>query len=87
MADRVIPHFQNDPGVPIVHVGTHEIMCIGALPPFDHPHVFLDLGADGEVICPYCSTLYRMRGDLGARDSEPAGCLWTGPALAPTRDG
>ena len=33
-------------------------MCIGALPPFDHPHVYLDMGAGSEAICPYCSTHY-----------------------------
>ncbi len=27
-------------------------MCIGALPPFDHPHVFIDMGAASEAICP-----------------------------------
>ena len=40
-------------------------MCVGAMPPFDHPHVFLDMGDDDEIICPYCSTLYRH--DPGAR--------------------
>lgn len=84
MADKVIPHFRNDVGAPIVHVGARELMCIGALPPFDHPHVFLDLGSDGEVICPYCSTLYRVRGDLAPRDCDPAGCLWTDAASAHT---
>ena len=41
-------------------------MCVGANPPFDHPHVFLDLGNDNEIICPYCSTLYRYAADLEA---------------------
>ncbi len=34
-------------------------MCIGEMPPFDHPHVFLDMGDATEIICPYCSTLFR----------------------------
>ena len=46
MADKAVPHFHNDLGVAVIHVGSKEFMCIGALPPFDHPHVFLDMGAD-----------------------------------------
>jgi uncharacterized Zn-finger protein len=55
MADVGVPHFHNDPGVPVIHLGSREFMCIGAKPPFDHPHVFLDMGSDDEIICPYCS--------------------------------
>ena len=54
MAETVVPHFHNDPGVAVIEIGAREFMCVGALPPLDHPHVFLDLGDDGEIICPYC---------------------------------
>jgi uncharacterized Zn-finger protein len=81
MADHTVPHFHNDIGVPIVQIGAHEFMCIGARPPFDHPHVFLDMGDDVEIICPYCSTLYRHRKGFAATETEPAGCLWQEPAL------
>jgi uncharacterized Zn-finger protein len=76
MADHAIPHFHNEPGVAAIHVGTKEFMCMGAKPPFDHPHVFLDMGAESEIICPYCSTLYKFRGDLGARQADPAACAY-----------
>lgn len=76
MADKGVPHFHNDPGVAIIHVGSHEFMCIGAKPPFDHPHVFLDMGSEHEIICQYCSTLYRFRTDLTAGRAEPAVCVW-----------
>lgn len=76
MADKAVPHFHNQPGVPVVRVGAHEFMCIGALPPFDHPHVFLDMGGDSEIICPYCSTLYRFEPRLGQAGADPADCLW-----------
>lgn len=74
MADHGIPHFHNEPGVAVVHVGTREFMCVGAKPPFDHPHVFLDMGADHEIICPYCSTLYRHDPKLKASECLPAEC-------------
>ncbi len=75
MADVSTPHFQNDIGVPIVQIGAREFKCIGAVPPFDHPHIFLDMGDDEEIICPYCSTLYRYRAGLKTSDTEPAGCF------------
>ena len=46
MADRFIPHFHNDLGVPSIRVGVKEFMCTGAKPPFDHPHIFIDMGSD-----------------------------------------
>lgn len=72
MADHAIPHFHNDAGAAVIHVGAHEFMCMGAKPPFDHPHIFLDMGSDHEIICPYCSTLYKFRADLGPRQADPA---------------
>ena len=70
MSDHVVPHFHNDAGVSVIEIGSQEFMCVGANPPFDHPHVFLDLGNDNEIICPYCSTLYRFATDLAAGEAE-----------------
>jgi uncharacterized Zn-finger protein len=75
MADQVVPHFHNDAGVPVIEIGSQEFMCVGANPPFDHPHVFLDLGNDNEIICPYCSTLYRFAADLKAGEARPPECV------------
>ena len=61
-------------------------MCVGARPPFDHPHVFLDMGDDHEIICPYCSTLFGMRGSGHGRfpasrmRAEGQGSLTSAPA-------
>ena len=74
MADHVVPHFHNDSGVPVIEIGATRFMCIGANPPFDHPHVFLDMGSDSDVICPYCSTVYRHAPALGAGESNPPEC-------------
>lgn len=51
-------------------------MCVGAEPPFDHPHVFLDMGAESEKVCPYCSTLFRHVGSLGENETRPEGCAF-----------
>jgi uncharacterized Zn-finger protein len=81
MAEAVVPHFHNDSGVAVIEIGAHEFMCIGARPPLDHPHVFLDMGHDGEIICPYCSTLYRLDAALDPRAARPAECAFE-PAAA-----
>ena len=82
MVDRIVPHFHNQPGVPIIEIGVREFMCIGALPPFDHPHVFLDMGDDAEIICSYCSTLYRFDARLDPHTARPAACALAETAVA-----
>ena len=42
-------------------VPVREFECTGASAPFDHPHIFLDMGSETEIVCPYCSTRYRYR--------------------------
>ncbi|WAJ30754.1 zinc-finger domain-containing protein [Antarcticirhabdus aurantiaca] len=76
MAGSLIPHFQNDAGHDVIEIGVTEFMCCGASPPFDHPHVFIDMGNDGEKVCSYCSTLYRYNPKLHADETQPAGCLF-----------
>lgn len=78
MADVGTPHFCNDRGADKVQIGVTELQCMGASPPHDHPHVFLDMGADRQIICPYCSTLYVLDERLHADETEPAGCAYKG---------
>lgn len=73
MADHSIPRFHNDPGVQTIRVRVKEFMCTGARPPFDHPHIFIDMGSDGEAICSYCSTRYLFDQSLSAI-CAPAEC-------------
>ncbi|WAC26036.1 MULTISPECIES: zinc-finger domain-containing protein [unclassified Ancylobacter] len=82
MAGHVVPHFHNSAGVPKISIGAKEFMCVGARPPFDHPHVFLDMGSDDEIICPYCSTLYAYDHHLHGTESNPPGALYEAPAAA-----
>lgn len=71
MAEHSVPHFHNNAGLATIAVGSKEFMCIGAKPPFDHPHVYLDMGTEAEIICPYCSTLYRFDAALKPGHSTP----------------
>lgn len=82
------PHFHNELGVAQVRVGVKEFMCIGALPPFDHPHIFIDMGDKNEAVCPYCATPFVYDQHLDGR-CAPAECAYllehevqfSGPAL------
>ncbi len=73
MAHGTTPHFHNQPGLAKVKVGAREFMCIGALPPFDHPHIFIDMGSGRDAICPYCSTHYVYDASLGDH-ADPQSC-------------
>lgn len=75
MSDSIVPHLANDQGAAKILVGVTELNCVGARPPYDHPHVFLDMGSDGQVLCPYCSTLYVNDSRLKADETDPKGCV------------
>jgi uncharacterized Zn-finger protein len=76
MAKFGVPHFHNDVGVEKIHIGVKEFQCMGARPPMDHPHVYLDMGSDDQIVCPYCSTLYIYDGNLRPDQSDPPYCLY-----------
>lgn len=75
MAASIVPQFANDTGVEKVFIGVREFKCMGARPPFDHPHVFLDMGSDSQILCPYCSTLFLHDPRLKPDESDPKECL------------
>ena len=63
--------FTTTPASPTITVGVKEFMCMGAKPPFDHPHIFIDMGGDKEAICSYCSTRFVYDPALGRTPSRP----------------
>jgi len=76
MADHTMPHFHNSQGLGQIEVGSKEFMCVGALPPFDHPHVYIDMGKDDDIVCPYCSTHYLYNARLAPGTAEPASAIY-----------
>ena len=70
------PKFHNEVGVPIVRIGCREFKCIGERPPQDHPHIYLNMGDASEIVCPYCSTLFRFDPSLGADEADPTDCAY-----------
>ena len=76
MAQHTTPHFHNSEGLARITIGAKEFQCVGAKPPFDHPHVFLDMGADNEIVCPYCSTLYVFDASLPSGAADPMSAIF-----------
>ena len=74
----------NDKGVDRIKVGVKEFQCMGAAPPFDHPHVYLDMGMRPRSSAPIAR---RFRDDaaLDAGESDPPSCVFvaTFPPGAP----
>jgi uncharacterized Zn-finger protein len=62
-------------GVPAIEIGSREFECVGALPPFDHPHIYIDMGDERETVCPYCSTLFRYDPALPPGAARPPEAL------------
>ena len=85
MAQTLVPHLVNDQGVDRIKIGVKEFQCMGAAPPHDHPHVYLDMGHEAQIVCPYCSTLFVHDGALKATESDPPACIYiaTTPPGAP----
>lgn len=78
MADISTPKFQNDMGLARIQIGAKEFECIGAKPPFDHPHIFIDMGDEDEAVCPYCSTVYKHDPKLPAGTARPSEARFKG---------
>lgn len=77
MAEHSVPNLANDVGAEKVFIGVKEFKCMGARPPYDHPHVYLDMGQDTQILCPYCSTLYVFDARLAADETDPASAIVT----------
>ena len=46
-----------------ITVDTDRVACDGGGGPLGHPKVYLNLGSEGRVECPYCSRVFVLRAD------------------------
>ncbi len=68
--------FKNDLGLEEIGIGVREFKCIGASPPHDHPHIYLNMRGADSIRCLYCNTRYIYRPNLGRFETEPPGSLF-----------
>ena len=76
MTDDAYAKFKNDNAVLEIRIGIKVFMCIGVSPPQDHPHVYLDMGKDDTIRCPYCATVFSFNARLDPGDAIPSDCLF-----------
>jgi uncharacterized Zn-finger protein len=76
MADYAYAKFRNDNAVSQIRIGIKVFKCIGVSPPQDHPHVYLDMGDDDTIRCPYCATLFRFDPRLHPDEADPPDSLF-----------
>lgn len=48
-----------------LHVNSKKISCEGGSKISGHPLVYLDMGKDDSIICPYCSKFFTIRKEVG----------------------
>ena len=53
-----------------VVVDSDQVYCEGNGPALGHPRVFLRIGEEGEVTCPYCSRHFVLREKAEALEAE-----------------
>lgn len=73
------PKFRNDQGLAEIRIGAREFLCIGASPPQDHPHVYIDMGERDAILCPYCATRFRFEPGLEAFAADPRESVYLDP--------
>ncbi len=44
-----------------IETDTHSVACDGGGGALGHPKVFLEMGGDTEIQCPYCSRLFVLK--------------------------
>ena len=76
MAGEKHAKFKNDQGVAEIRIGTKKFSCAGASEPQDHPHIYLDMGPNNTILCPYCATLFRYDDRLGPGEVDPPDCVF-----------
>lgn len=76
MASAGYAKFRNDRGVPEIRIGAKAFRCIGASPPEDHPHIYLEMGEQDSIRCPYCGTLFHFDAFLGPLAADPPDSLF-----------
>ena len=71
--DEDYVNLKNDQGLLEIGIGVKEFKCIGESPPFDHPHIYLNMGSADSILCLYCNTNYVYLSHLKRHETDPAG--------------
>ncbi len=73
MAEHVVPHFHNDPGVPLIEIGAKEFMCVGATPPSTIRTSSSTWAPTTKSSVPIARRLYRLDASLDPHAAQTRG--------------
>ena len=54
------PDIKDELNTDIEFVKSKKVICDGGGGALGHPKVYLDMGHENEIICPYCSKLFKI---------------------------
>jgi len=52
----------------IIFVASEQVFCDGGRGPLGHPGVYLNIGHEHQIICPYCSQKFAINPSLHESD-------------------
>ena len=55
------PEIKSEEIKDIEYVNSKKLICSGVEGPLGHTKVYLDMGDNNQIVCPYCSKLFILR--------------------------
>ena len=55
------PEIKSEQNKDVEYVDSKKLSCAGVEGPLGHPKVYLDMGDDNQIVCPYCSKLFILK--------------------------
>ena len=55
------PEIKSEQNKDVEYVYPKKLSCAGVEGPLGHPKVYLDMGDDNQIVCPYCSKLFILK--------------------------
>ena len=61
------PDIKDELNSDVEFVNSKKVSCDGGGGALGHPKVYLEMGDENEIICPYCSKLFKIISNYNAR--------------------
>ena len=55
------PEIKKEQNKDVEYVTSKKLSCKGVDGPSGHPKIYLDMGDDKKILCPYCSKLFILK--------------------------
>ena len=55
------PEIKNEQSRDVIYVTSKKLSCKGVDGPLGQPKIYVDMGDDKKILCPYCSKLFILK--------------------------